>query len=89
MVGPGGRLLPEYYPTYAEYLTRYILDMQAHGQLVDYITTQNEVRQITAASIPCVNAFIPRMRNGFHQVSPNLLHWMQDSIQRYGCLTIN
>ncbi|MGI6315777.1 MAG: glycoside hydrolase family 30 protein [Christensenellales bacterium] len=66
MVGPGGRLLPEYYPTYAEYLTRYILDMQAHGQLVDYITTQNEVRADHGGKYPmCQCLYTPDEERDF------------------------
>jgi glucosylceramidase len=38
----GGRLKPEYYPVYAQYLVRYIQGMQAEGIPIDAITIQNE-----------------------------------------------
>lgn len=38
----GGRLLPQYYNTYANYLVKYIEGMQARGIIIDAITPQNE-----------------------------------------------
>ncbi|MFA6482371.1 MAG: glycoside hydrolase family 30 beta sandwich domain-containing protein [Bacteroidales bacterium] len=38
----GGRLLPEFYDTYARYLVRYIRGMQFEGIQIDAITIQNE-----------------------------------------------
>lgn len=38
----GGKLLPEYYGMWAEYLCRYIEGYQAHGFVVKYLTVQNE-----------------------------------------------
>ena len=38
----GGRLLPQYYGTYANYLVKYIQGMQARGIIIDAITPQNE-----------------------------------------------
>ena len=38
----GGRLLPQYYGTYANYLIKYIQGMQAKGIIIDAITPQNE-----------------------------------------------
>jgi glucosylceramidase len=38
----GGRLKPEYYPVYANYLVKYIEAMKQHGIVIDAITIQNE-----------------------------------------------
>lgn len=38
----GGNLLPEYYPAFAEYLTRWIQAYEAHGIRIDSLTPQNE-----------------------------------------------
>jgi glucosylceramidase len=38
----GGKLLPQYYGTYANYLVKYIQGMKAHGIVLDAITPQNE-----------------------------------------------
>ena len=38
----GGRLKPEYYKTYANYLARYITEMKRYGINIDAITVQNE-----------------------------------------------
>ena len=38
----GGSLLPEYYPAYAQYLVKYILEMQEASIRIDAITVQNE-----------------------------------------------
>jgi glucosylceramidase len=38
----GGRLKPEYYPVYAQYLVKYIKSMKANGITIDAITIQNE-----------------------------------------------
>jgi glucosylceramidase len=38
----GGRLKPEYYKTYANYLARYITEMKKNGINIDAITVQNE-----------------------------------------------
>jgi glucosylceramidase len=38
----GGSLLPNYYPVYAKYLTRYITEMKNEGIPIDAITIQNE-----------------------------------------------
>jgi glucosylceramidase len=38
----GGRLLPEYYGTYANYLVKYIQGMKSNGITIDAITIQNE-----------------------------------------------
>ncbi len=38
----GGRLRKRYYPTYAQYLVRYIAAMRAHGIPIDAVTIQNE-----------------------------------------------
>ena len=38
----GGRLLPQYYSTFANYLVKYIQGMQTRGITVDAITPQNE-----------------------------------------------
>lgn len=37
-----GQLKPEFYPTYAEYLRRYIDSAAAHGVPTDYLSIQNE-----------------------------------------------
>lgn len=37
-----GELKPEYYPTYADYLTRYIVEAAEAGVPTDYISIQNE-----------------------------------------------
>lgn len=38
----GGKLKPEYYQTYANYLVKYIQGMQAFGIAIDALTVQNE-----------------------------------------------
>ncbi len=38
----GGRLKPEYYKTYANYLARYITEMKKNGITIDALTVQNE-----------------------------------------------
>jgi len=38
----GGRLLPQYYSTFANYLVKYIQGMQTRGIAIDAITPQNE-----------------------------------------------
>ena len=38
----GGKLLPAYYPTYAQYFVKYIRSMAAEGVAIDAITVQNE-----------------------------------------------
>lgn len=38
----GGSLLPEYFPTYANYFVKYIKAMEAEGITIDAITVQNE-----------------------------------------------
>jgi glucosylceramidase len=38
----GGRLRPEYYKTYANYLAKYITEMKKNGITIDAITVQNE-----------------------------------------------
>jgi glucosylceramidase len=38
----GGRLKPEYYKTYANYLAKYITEMKSNGISIDAITVQNE-----------------------------------------------
>jgi glucosylceramidase len=38
----GGSLKPEFYTVYAEYLTKYVLEMKAHGIVIDALTVQNE-----------------------------------------------
>lgn len=38
----GGSLKPEYYQAYADYLVKYVKEMQAHGITIDAITIQNE-----------------------------------------------
>jgi len=38
----GGSLKPEYYPAYAKYFVKYILQMQAEGIPIDAVTVQNE-----------------------------------------------
>lgn len=38
----GGSLIPQYYRAYARYLAKYVLDMKAHGILIDALTIQNE-----------------------------------------------
>ena len=38
----GGSLKPEYYSVYAQYLVKYILEMQAEGIVIEAITPQNE-----------------------------------------------
>jgi glucosylceramidase len=38
----GGRLLPEYYPAYANYFVKYIEQMKEQGIRIDAITVQNE-----------------------------------------------
>ena len=38
----GGRLLPQYYSTFASYLVKYIQGMQSRGITIDAITPQNE-----------------------------------------------
>jgi len=38
----GGKLLPQYYSTFANYLVKYIQGMQARGITIDAITPQNE-----------------------------------------------
>lgn len=37
-----GELKPEYYPTYADYLTRYVQSAQENGVPTDYLSIQNE-----------------------------------------------
>ncbi|HYC04064.1 MAG TPA: glycoside hydrolase family 30 beta sandwich domain-containing protein [Azospirillaceae bacterium] len=43
----GGRLLPEHYGTYADYLVRYVQAMAAEGVAVSALTVQNEPRHET------------------------------------------
>ena len=38
----GGRLLEKYYQTYANYISKYIIDYKSKGINIDYITIQNE-----------------------------------------------
>ena len=38
----GGSLQPEYYPTYADYFTRFVQEYQAEGIPIDAVTVQNE-----------------------------------------------
>lgn len=38
----GGNLLPEYYPVYARYFVKYILEMRKNGIRIDAVTVQNE-----------------------------------------------
>ncbi|WP_026899286.1 glycoside hydrolase family 30 protein [Daejeonella oryzae] len=38
----GGKLKPEYYTVYANYLVKYILEMKKEGIIIDAITPQNE-----------------------------------------------
>lgn len=38
----GGKLIPEYYPVYAQYFVKYIKAMAGHGIAIDAITIQNE-----------------------------------------------
>ncbi len=38
----GGKLLPEFYPVYAQYFVKYIKAMAKHGISIDAVTVQNE-----------------------------------------------